>query len=169
MILLEHALVVGLELSLLLTTILVIGGLIAPDMMVGDYPPDIREKYGPPSLRAARLRPIFAVLLFAAFLGVPLVGLCALRARLGQVSPLPAFVFSAGALLVFNIFDLIILDWLFFCTIQPPLMVLPGTEGMAGYRDYHFHFIGFLRGLGFCIVGGLVVTGLWLLTQGIIH
>ncbi len=32
------------------------------------------------------------------------------------------------------------------------MMVLPGTEGMAGYRDYRFHFIGFLKGLGFCAV-----------------
>ena len=169
MILFDSALVYGLAMSLVLTTILVISGVIAPDMMVGDYPPDIREKYGPSSPRGARLRPLFAVLVFAAFLGIPLAGLFALRERLGPVPFTPALVFAAVAMLVFNVFDLIILDWLLFCTIQPPLMVLPGTEGMAGYRDYRFRFIGFLKGLGFCIVGGLVVAGLWMLMQGIIH
>jgi hypothetical protein len=69
------------------------------------------------------------------------------------------------AVFVFNLFDLLVLDWLFFCTIQPRAMLLPGTEGMAGYRDYRFHFIGFLRGLGFCLVGGLVIAGLWLGVQ----
>jgi hypothetical protein len=66
---------------------------------------------------------------------------------------------------VFNIFDLLVLDWFFFCTVQPRLMVLPGTEGMPGYRDYRFHFIGFLKGLVFCAVGGLIIALLWLVVQ----
>jgi hypothetical protein len=44
-------------------------------------------------------------------------------------------------------------------------MVLPGTEGMAGYRDYRFHFVGFLKGLGFCAAGGLLVAALWMFAQ----
>jgi len=76
-----------------------------------------------------------------------------------------AFVFSGIILLVFNLFDLLILDWLFFCTIQPRSMVLPGTEGMAAYCDYRFHFIGFLKGMGFTAVGGLIIAILWTLIQ----
>ena len=60
------------------------------------------------------------------------------------------------------------LDWLLFCTVQPRMMVLPGTEGMAGYRDYRFHFIGFLKGLGFCLFGGLVIGGLWTGVQALL-
>jgi hypothetical protein len=78
---------------------------------------------------------------------------------------LSAFVFSGITLLVFNLFDLIILDWLFFCTIQPRSMVLPGTEGMTAYRDYRFHFIGFLKGLGFTVVGSLIIAILWTVIQ----
>jgi len=59
----------------------------------------------------------------------------------------------------------LVLDWLIFCTIQPRRIVLPGTEGMAGYRDYRFHFIGFLKGLSFCSVGGLFVAGVWWVMQ----
>jgi hypothetical protein len=40
-------------------------------------------------------------------------------------------------------------------------MVLPGTEGMAGYRDYRFHFLGFLKGLRFNAVVGLLIAILW--------
>ena len=162
------ALIYGLVLSLSLTILTVISGAIALDMFVGDYPPDIQQRYGPMSPRAARLRPYVAALLFTAVLVVPILGLFTLQADIEYVPFLPALAFSGSTLLVFNIFDLIILDWLFFCTIQPRSMVLPGTEGMAGYRDYRFHFIGFLKGLGFSAVGGLLIAGLWMVVQWLV-
>jgi len=36
----------------------------------------------------------------------------------------------------------VVLDWLIFVTIQPDFVVIPGTEGLAGYKDYGFHFLG---------------------------
>ena len=164
-ILFNSALICGLVLSLVLSTIMVISAAIAPDMWVGDYPPDIKERFGPMSPRAARIRPFVATLVFAAALAIPVIGLYNLSSKVGYLQFLPALVFSATALLVFNVFDLLVLDWLFFCTIQPRPMVLPGTEGMAGYRDYRFHFIGFLKGLIFCSVGGLIVACVWLVVQ----
>jgi hypothetical protein len=144
---------------------MVISGTIALDMFVGDYPPDIQQKYGPMSARAARLRPYIAALFFITVLVIPMIGLLGLHAEINSVSFLLALVFSGVVLLVFNTFDLIILDWLFFCTIQPRAMVLPGTEGMAGYRDYRFHFTGFLKGLGFSLAGGLLIAVLWMVLQ----
>jgi hypothetical protein len=159
------ALVSGAWLSLALLIIMVVSGRLAMDMWVGDYPPDIQQKYGRMSARGARLRPYVAVAFFAAALAIPIVGLFGLEVRLGRVTFLPAFLFSGVTLLVFNVFDLLILDWLLFCTVQPRWIVLPGTEGMAAYRDYRFHFIGFLKGLGFCAVGGLLVSGIWTALQ----
>lgn len=46
----------------------------------------------------------------------------------------------------FNAVDFLILDWLLFCTLTPKFMVLPGTEGHPGYKNYVFHFYGFLKG-----------------------
>jgi hypothetical protein len=166
--LIQNALLYGLGLSFALTAMMIVSGAVALDMFVSDYPPDIQEKYGPMSPRAARLRPYVAALFFITVIAIPILGLLALRAQAGNVSFIMAFVFSGVALLVFNIYDLIILDWLFFCTIQPRSMVLPGTEGMPGYRDYRFHFIGFLKGLGFCTAGALVIAVLWLVVQGLV-
>jgi hypothetical protein len=166
--LLKDALLYGLGLSLVLTIIMIVSGAVALDMFVGDYPPDIRQKYGPMSPRAARLRPYVAGSLFIAVLVVPIFGLFALRAQVGNLPFIPAFAFSGVALLVFNTYDLIVLDWLFFCTIQPRSMVLPGTEGMPGYRDYRFHFIGFLKGLAFSVVGALIIAFLWMVAQGLV-
>lgn len=164
----SRALLNGVWLSLVLTLIMIISGRIALDMWVGDYPPDIRQKYGPMSARAARARPFVAVAVFGMVLLIPILGLLALRAEVGSVTFAAALAFGALAVFIFNLYDLLILDWLFFCTIQPRAMVLPGTEGMAGYRDYRFHFIGFLKGLGFCLVGGLVIAGLWMGVQALI-
>lgn len=161
----SRALVYGLVLSLVLTALMMISGRIALDMFVDDYPADIQQKYGSMSPRAARLRPYVAALFFLTTLVIPTIGLFALRGRLPAISFWPAFVFSFITLLVFNAFDLIILDWLFFCTIQPRVMVLPGTEGMAGYRNYRFHFTGFLKGLGFSLAGGLIIAGIWIALQ----
>jgi hypothetical protein len=163
--LIARAVTWGLGLSLVLVIIMITSGLLALDMWVGDYPPDIRRKYGPMSPRARRLRPFIAFLVFAAFLGIPFLGLWQTRAILGELSFVPALAFSFLGLLVFNTFDLIILDWLVFCTIQPPVTVLPGTAGMAGYRNYRFHFIGFIKGLGFCAAGSAVIAAAWILSQ----
>jgi hypothetical protein len=151
----------GLLLSLVLTTLAVLGGAVALDMFVNSYPPDIQQKYGPMSPRAARLRPYFATLLCIPVLAVPLVGLFDLQRSMESIGFLQAFAYAGIAVSVFNLFDLLILDWLLFCTIQPCSMVLPGTEGMAGYRDYRFHVIGFGKGLGFTVVGSLLVAVLW--------
>ena len=166
--LIKAALINGALLSLTLVIIMVISGRIALDMWVGDYPPDIRERYGPMSARARRLRPYFAAAFFLAVLAIPILGLAALRNEIGPIAFLPAFVFGGIAVFVFNLFDLLVLDWLLFCTLQPRMMVLPGTEGMAGYRDYRFHFIGFLKGLGFCLFGGLLIAGAWLGVQALL-
>jgi hypothetical protein len=51
-----YGLIDGRVLPLVLTILSVIARAIALDMFVGDYPLEIRDKYGPMSRRAARLR-----------------------------------------------------------------------------------------------------------------
>jgi hypothetical protein len=165
--LLYSALLTGIVLSLMLTVITTTSGSVAPDMWVSKYPPDIQQKYGPMSPRSARLRPYVAALVFLVTFAIPLLGLFALKTQVAFIPFITAFAFAFIALLVFNLYDLLILDWIFFCTIQPRVMVLPGTEGMAGYRDYRFHFVGFLKGLGFCTVGGLIIAALWQVLQAL--
>jgi hypothetical protein len=166
-VLLANALVYGLALSLVLGVIMAVSLALAPDMWVGDYPPDIRERYGQMSARAARLRPFVAVPFFLAIFVLPLLSLASLESEVGSVPFLPALASSFLTLLTFNLFDLLVADWLVFCTLRPRWIVLPGTEGMAGYRDYRFHFVGFLKGIGFCLVGGLVIAAVWVAVTGL--
>jgi len=55
------------------------------------------------------------------------------------------------------------LDWLLFCTITPGFVVIPGSEGMEEYKDYWFHFRGFLKGTIFSIAAGLVIAAIVML------
>ena len=50
-----------------------------------------------------------------------------------------AFVHFAVMFGTFNVLDWLVLDWSLVYW-QPRFVVLPGTEGMAGYRSYWFHF-----------------------------
>lgn len=59
-----------------------------------------------------------------------------------------------------NIFDLIIMDWFIFCTWQPKFIVLPGSEGNKGYKNYRFHFVGFLKGSIISSITSIFIAGI---------
>ena len=98
----------------------------------------------------------FGVILITLSLGVSQI----LREDSGGQVFWALFLYSFVTLFTFNLYDLLVLDWLIFVTIQPAFVVLPGTEGASGYKDYFFHFRGFLIGIGFCFIAGLIVAGL---------
>jgi hypothetical protein len=68
-------------------------------------------------------------------------------------------LFSFTIFMVWNTIDLVLLDWLMFCKIQPNFMVLKGTRGHPQYKNYLFHFIGFLKGIVIATVFSLVFGG----------
>lgn len=143
----RHALIYGAVLSAVLSVLLLGILWINPEILLNDYPPDIREKYGPMSERSKRQRLAVAVLIGVVVLGIIAMSLSALRADGGGKIPfLTAFVHLFVMLSVFNVVDLLLLDWPLVST-APRFMVLPGTEGLAGYKDYRFHFRGFLIGV----------------------
>jgi hypothetical protein len=41
-----------------------------------------------------------------------------------------------GVVFLFNLVDWLVLDWLILCAITPKFVVLPGTAGMPGYKEY---------------------------------
>ena len=68
------------------------------------------------------------------------------------------FLIAFGVAFLFNLVDWLILDWLIFCTITPGFAVVPGTDGMAGYKNYAMHFRGFVAGSVFSTVLGLLIA-----------
>jgi hypothetical protein len=165
--LVQHSLVYGVILTVVMSITCFTLMVLNPEVWVGDYPPDIKEKFGPMSAQAQKLKKVAGILVLLLIFGI--VGGAMVHWAGRHAEPMTfmeAFLSSFLILTLFNVVDWLILDWLFFVTIQPRLIVLPGTEGMAGYKDYAFHFYGFLKGVIGSAAVSVVVGGvvLWMQT-----
>ena len=142
------------------STLVLLACLIAnPRLLLEDYPADVQRAVPPKTDRERRT---------ALLVGVPFLGFMLLfpawstwtQYRASGTPPtlealfLNTFVVASA----FNAFDLLVLDWLLFCTLRPRFIVLPGTEGMPGYRDYFFHFRGFLIGTALSAALAVIVA-----------
>lgn len=130
-----------------------------PAIWASDYPPDIKAALGPPDPQAKRQATLIALPFFLIAIGVPLWSTLRLKRRhSGQLSFPAAFAHIFGFIASAWLLDLTILDWLVFVTITPDFVVIPGTEGMAGYDDYAFHLREHLRALPFMALASLVLA-----------
>ena len=164
-ILIQHGFLYGLILSVLFTLVLLGAVRVNVEIMQNDYPPDVKHAYGAernPKTRGQRR--IFSLLFLFVLFGV----LCYSMIDLGRSTSmpltfLPLFVLVFIEIFTFNLWDLLVIDWLIFNTLQPRFIFLPGTEGMAGYKDYFFHFKGFLTGIVFSLISALILSGIALI------
>ncbi|MCG8347311.1 MAG: hypothetical protein MI924_05960 [Chloroflexales bacterium] len=132
---------------------------INAEIWVQDYPPDIRKAFGPKSRKAQIQTAVLAVPFFGILLGGMILSNRKLRRdNEGILTFKQAFYHSYALLLFFWLFDLTIIDWLFFVTFKPQFAVLPGTEGMAGYSDYGFHLTTSLPALPYLAIPALIVA-----------
>jgi hypothetical protein len=76
--------------------------------------------------------------------GYPIYAAFGLHAR--GAGFLDLWAYATGLIFVANLWDWLIIDWLVVCAITPRWLVIPGTEGHPAYKDYWFHFRGFLIG-----------------------
>ena len=163
--LIQHGLFYGLILSILISVVLLTAIFVNAEIMLNDYPPDVKKAYGAeknPKTRGQKR--IFSLLFLIVLFGVLCYSMVDLaEAASVQLTFLPLFVLVFIEVFTFNLWDLLILDWLIFNTLQPKFIFLPGTEGMAGYKDYYFHFKGFLTGIVFSIVSALALAGIALI------
>jgi hypothetical protein len=151
----------GMVFSLLISSLLLVMIKINPEGLLDGLPTEIKARYGPVSEKTQRIRKPFSILFLLIMIGVPLLAIRRYDLMTGGAPTfVDIFIISFTIFMVFNVVDLIILDWLVICTITPKFIVLPGTEGMAGYKDYGFHFRGFLKGCVICLVSGLVFAGI---------
>jgi hypothetical protein len=153
-----HALVSGLALSITLGALVLTVFRANAEIMLNDYPPDIRAKWGPMTARTIRQRWFAAGLFLIAILAVVAWSLATLPTPAARdLTFASAFAHFAIMFGTFNAFDWLVID----CGLvywQPRFVVLPGTEGMAGYRDYRFHFRGFLIGVPVVLLGSALAA-----------
>jgi len=143
-------------------------GRVNAEMILNDYPPDIRAKYGAMSERTHKQANLASLPLLAILGLVVALGLGQLRSLYGELTFLNTFIVSVVIFQMWNLLDLVLLDWFLLMTLKPRFMILPGTEGMPGYNDYAFHFRKFLSGIVFTLILSLIVTGIALCVEWIL-
>lgn len=149
----------GLALSVLASAWILMVLWINPRLMVQDYPPDIRAAVPPKTDAEKRLALILGVPFLILLIAAPLWSTWALKQQLGDpVSFRTLAEHAFGVVFIFNVFDWLVLDWAFFCAFTPRFVIIPGTAGMAGYKNYYFHFRGFLIGTVLSVVMALLVA-----------
>jgi hypothetical protein len=124
-------------------------------------PGDIKEKVAPLTSQEKRRALFFAIPFFVLVIGGPFLSGLSLEIEAhGAISFLEIALHVFGVMFVVNLVDLVLLDWLIYCTITPRFVVIPGTEGMAGYKDYLFHIRAHVRGTVLQVILALVLAGL---------
>jgi len=78
----------------------------------------------------------------------------------GSLSFWELFAHVFGLFFLFNLVDLLILDWLIVCRFTPRWLIIPGTEHIVMSKDYLYHFKGFLMGTVVSVIGGLAIAAL---------
>lgn len=146
-------------LFLVFTLMVVPSVLINPLSMVHDYPTDIYLKaveMGLVKESQNRKTPRFVVkrIIAIAVVGV-LFGLVVKRFN-GADSFLKGAAYTYILWSAANWYDCLVIDCLWFC--HSKRVVIPGTEGMKGYKDYMFHVKGSLKGMLLGLPAALVAA-----------
>ena len=146
----------GAFLSVVASTYLLLLLRFNPRIFLGHYPKEIREIVPPRSKQERRIS-----LLLGLLIGAPITSALLWRtATLGSHSFWNLFAYAFGVLFIFNLVDLLILDWLIVCWFEPRWLILPGTEHVVIPKQYLHHFKGFLVGTVGLVIVGLVVAAL---------
>jgi hypothetical protein len=127
-----------------------------PRIFLQHYPKEIREIVPPKSEKERRMSIPLGLLI-----GVPSAAALLWRtATLGSHAFWERFAYAYGVLFIFNLVDLLILDWLIVCWLKPRWVIVPGTEHIMISKPYLHHFKGFLIGTVGLVIVGLAIAAL---------
>lgn len=124
----------------------------------GDLPADIMAAVPPKTAAEKRLSLIVGIPFLIVLFAIPLISTLQFQQQGGEPSFLWLFLHAFILLMTFNLFDLLVLDMLLFCTITPKFLVVPGTEGLAGYKDYGFHLRQHAKSIPMMVLMALVIA-----------
>ena len=165
--LITTALTYGLVMATLLTVFILASLAQNPRIWLlrRNTPEAIRNAITPPlSDKEARLLKLWAIPVFAIMLFMPLATALWYESAYHQMSYGEAFLFLWTMWMVFNLVDLLLIDWFVVVWWQPswssPAELKPLIRQYAGY-DYHFK--GFLKGTVLVAVFALIFAGILML------
>lgn len=157
MVKLQLLLMDGVLLALIFSTF-VLGTLLwKPRLWLQDFPADIQAMLPPKTAGEKRLTAFIGVPFFVILFG----GLGWSGIRYGLDHGFLALVLHVYLVWqVVNLVDWLVIDWGGMMLIDPHNPPFDGTAGAAGYRDFGFHFVGFLKGSVMGLAFALIMGGI---------
>lgn len=130
-----------------------------------NVPGDILAAVPPRTPREKKLSLLVGLPLVALMFILPVWSAVSFKSQAsGPVSFGTLYLHILLIVMMFNLFDLVVLDWFLLNTLTPRFLVYPGTEGLAGYKDKMFHLRAHVRALPGLLVGVLVITAIaWII------
>ena len=142
----------GIIFSILFGGMITIMEAINPRLQLHNYPASIRKTVAPKTYAEQKRFKMLAIPMVIVLL-IYFVGTVVQTYSKVEPNYLTLFFHSFIMVMLWNAFDLLIMDWLIFCTITPKFIVIPGTEGNPSYKDYKYHINGsFGKGLMLAII-----------------
>ena len=146
----------GATLSVALTLVILGSLAFNPRLWRQDAPPRARALSAPLTDAERRERSVVASFVVLVIIGVSVWSASRLLTRQGPaVSYATAFGHFAGVFLLFNLFDLIVLDWFVLLVLRPRFLTrfsVPGLSYEETVGTFGYHLMGFVKGLGFVVV-----------------
>lgn len=156
--LLQHGGFWGLIFGVVFCAAVLVLGKINVEMLLNEYPPDIRARFGPMSAKTRQQASLAGIPLLIVLLSVVFMALVQLRRIDGELTLVNTLIVTTLIFQIWNLIDLLVLDWFILMTLRPRFMILPGTEGLSGYHDFRFHFQKFLNGIALTLIFSGLVT-----------
>ncbi len=147
----------GLISSLLLSSIIVSSLMINPRIWMQDLPKELQQKI-PPKTKKEKQQTWYVML---PFMTIILLGpVFAITDYLGVIHPtslnfVQCLILSYGMYFIFNLFDLLIIDWLLICTITPKFIQIPGITA-SDLKNYKKHGMDFIKGIFLIIIPSII-------------
>ena len=132
-----------------------------PWEMLHDYPEDIQKAstLPEPSTEQNKKARAFSILFSIVLFGI-LIIFGVLQYGGEKTSFLNLALFTFIIAMSWNVVDLIVMDWIIICKLTAKWVVIEGTEGCKGYKDYMYHFKGFLIGCVYSAIMALIISGI---------
>jgi hypothetical protein len=107
----------GIPCSLILSIVILAMLWYNPRLLLQEYPKEVQQKVPPKTPAEKRVSAYWAIIIFVLMLAFPLGA--AFSAKAAHHNFLGVFLSAFGVLFLFNLVDLLIMDWLIVCTIPP--------------------------------------------------
>ncbi|MBK7149440.1 MAG: hypothetical protein IPH78_11625 [Bacteroidetes bacterium] len=149
---LDTILVYGFLTSFLLT-ILILGSLyVQPRIWMQDLPIEVRQTI-PAKTKGEKQQTLVVLILFLLIL--ILIPSIAVIQFVSQPTFFQAWCIAYAVYFIFNLTDLLFIDWLVVCTITPNFIKVKGVDEYV-YKNYAKHLKDFMKGMLIIIVPSLL-------------